>query len=200
MSKLEIRNITNRCVGPIDLTIEPGTCVCIHGPSGAGKTLLLRAIADLDPHGGEALLDGTPSESFSPPEWRKRVGLLPTESRWWERTVGEHYLNGENHWLSQLGLASDVLAWDVNRLSTGERQRLALGRLLENRPQVLLLDEPTASLDSENTERVEELLNNYRLENEAAVLWVTHEAAQASRVSARSFTLVNGQVRKDHLE
>ena len=57
MSKLEIRNTTNRCVGPIDLKIEPGTCVRIHGPSGVGKTLFLRAIADLDPHAGEALLD-----------------------------------------------------------------------------------------------------------------------------------------------
>jgi len=198
MRKLEIRDIISHAVGPINLSVDAGQCVCLSGPSGSGKTLLLRAIADLDPHGGTALLDGKECEHFIPFEWRRRVGLLPAESAWWDDTVGQHYARDGQGWLAQLGFETDVLGWEVSRLSTGERQRLALGRLLTNRPEVLLLDEPTASLDSDNVGRVEELLRDYRTEHDAAILWVTHEDAQVARVAELGFRIVDGRIEDDN--
>ena len=79
--------------------------------------------------------------------------------------------------------------WTVSRLSTGERQRLALLRLLGNQPEALLLDEPTASLDVANVGQVENMINEYRRENDVPVLWVTHDPNQAKRVADRRFEI-----------
>ncbi len=181
-------------VGPVDLVVESARCVCLSGSSGSGKTLLLRAIADLDPHQGTVWLDERPCESFPAPEWRRRVGLLPAESKWWYERVGDHMEVLEPDWLEDLGFPAQALEWEVRRCSTGERQRLALLRLLANRPQVLLLDEPTASLDPASVGRMETLLERYRLEQRAAVLWVSHDPAQIRRVASRHFELQDGSL------
>ncbi|HHL45245.1 MAG TPA: ATP-binding cassette domain-containing protein, partial [Gammaproteobacteria bacterium] len=183
-----------RHVGPVDLVVEPAQCVCLSGASGSGKTLLLRAIADLDPHQGTVWLDGRSCDSFPAPEWRRQVGLLPAESRWWYERVGEHMGRLEPEWLEQLGFSGQVLEWEVRRCSTGERQRLALLRLLANRPRALLLDEPTASLDPAGVGRMEALLEQYRIRHGAAVLWVSHDPEQIRRVATRHFELQDGRL------
>ncbi len=155
---------------------------------------MLRAIADLDPHRGTVWLDERPCESFPAPEWRRRVGLLPAESRWWYERVGEHMGKLETEWLERLGFTIDVLDWEVRRCSSGERQRLALLRLLANRPDALLLDEPTASLDPHNTRRVEVLLQDYRHRHQTPVLWVSHDPRQIRRVAHRHYRLQNGRL------
>ncbi len=180
---------------PLDLAIEAGELVFLSGPSGAGKSLLLRAIADLDPNHGEAWCDERPRSSLPAPEWRRRVALLPAESGWWAETVGEHFPAAQNSGsaalLSRIGFDPDVLGWEVRRLSTGERQRLALARLLARRPQVLLLDEATANLDPDNRARIEALIGDYRAEQAAAVLWVSHDAAQRERMNGRRLMIRN---------
>jgi len=85
----------------------------------------------------------------------------------------------------------------VTRLSNGESQRLALLRLLENRPRVLLLDEPTASLDETNARRVEDLVRNYCRAHEAALVWVSHDRFQLQRLGARKIYLCEGQLRAE---
>ena len=85
--------------------------------------------------------------------------------------------------LQQLGFEPDVLNWEVSRLSTGEKQRLAIVRLLQNTPRALLLDEPTASLDAENIERTETLLVDYCRQQQAPLLWVSHDTQQLERVA-----------------
>ena len=77
----------------------------------------------------------------------------------------------------------------MERLSSGERQRLALARLLANRPRVLLLDEPTANLDPVNIHRVEQLVKDYLAEQQAACLWVTHTREQIARIADRELDL-----------
>jgi ABC-type iron transport system FetAB ATPase subunit len=120
--------------------------------------------------------------------------MLPAESQWWYDTVGMHFQTSDRDRLDALGFEEDVMSWTVSRLSTGERQRLALVRLLANRPRTLLLDEPTASLDTENVSRVEEIITCYRSVERASVLWVTHDRIQAERVASRHFELEEGKL------
>ncbi|MBC8206523.1 MAG: ATP-binding cassette domain-containing protein [Kiritimatiellales bacterium] len=91
--------------------------------------------------------------------------------------------------LEKLGFQRDVLEWRVDRLSTGEKQRLALFRLLLNEPKVLLLDEPTAALDASNVWKVEEVIAEYRKSTGAAVVWVSHNPEQIARAADRHLQL-----------
>lgn len=96
--------------------------------------------------------------------------------------------------LEKLGFQSDILDWRIERLSTGEKQRLALFRLLLNEPQVLLLDEPTAALDVSNVWKAEEAVSEYRKSTGAAVVWVSHNPEQIARVADRHLQFVNGRL------
>lgn len=195
MSALSLRQLRTRHVGPLDVDIAAGECVCIRGASGSGKSLLLRAIADLDPHQGEAWLDARACSSMPGPLWRRQVALVMAEGQWWAETVGAHFADGcDPVWLDRLGLPAAALDWEVARCSTGERQRLALLRTLVRQPAALLLDEPTGNLDEDSTARVEALLGDYRREHDAALLWVSHDPRQAARVAQRRFVLEDGRL------
>ena len=196
MSTLQLKGLQTHHLKPIDLFVGDGECVCLSGPSGSGKSLLLRAIADLDPHGGEVLLDGVPSSAWTAPKWRSAVALLPAESPWWLPRVGDHFCATAPENLPALGFGPAVLDWDVERLSSGERQRLALLRLLCNGPKALLLDEPSANLDPASTRQVEELVDSYRRRTGAAVLWVSHDPAQISRVADRQVRMHEGALER----
>jgi ABC-type iron transport system FetAB ATPase subunit len=192
--RLHVDGLRLHDVGPFSLEAGKGECVGLAGASGSGKSLFLRAIADIEPHAGEIFLDGTPQASIAAPLWRRQVGLLPAESKWWFDTVGQHFSGTDGHGLHRLGFDGGIFDWPVSRLSSGERQRLALLRLLENHPILLLLDEPTANLDEENTARVEALIDDYRRETAAAVLWVGHQRAQLNRVADRIFAMSGGRL------
>ncbi|MBO0710445.1 MAG: ATP-binding cassette domain-containing protein, partial [Acetobacteraceae bacterium] len=71
--RLRLAGLRSHLAGPFDLAVQPGECVAITGPSGSGKSLFLRMIADLDPNDGEAWLDGRARGSFAAPAWRRRV-------------------------------------------------------------------------------------------------------------------------------
>ena len=174
---------------PVSLEIGDGECVTLSGPSGVGKTLLLRAIADLDPNEGEAWLDGRPRSGMSGPAWRRQVVYVPSESAWWDERLRAHFPGRRVPHLEALGLSRELLARPVSRLSSGERQRFALARALSVTPRALLLDEPTSALDPASTRRVEALLGRLRREQGLAVLWVSHDARQARRVGDRRLRL-----------
>jgi ABC-type iron transport system FetAB ATPase subunit len=197
---LQIKELARPMLGPVNLSVDEGECLCITGPSGGGKSLLLRAIADLDPHDGEVLLDGVPAQDIEPEKWRRQVALLPPESSWWLPQAGDHFHNGMPVSLERLALSEGILQQPVSRLSSGERQRLALLRLLTNQPRVLLLDEPTANLDTTNTRRVEDVIDAYRDRYQAAVIWVSHDNAQVQRVANRHVELEAGMVHERSLE
>lgn len=193
---LRAQGIQSDGLGPIDIGIEAGECLCLSGPSGAGKTRLLRMLADLDPHQGEMTLDEVPSMRIAPPQWRQQVALLPADSRWWGERVADHFATTEQVDLASIGLPEAAWRWEVTRLSSGERQRLALLRVLANRPRVLLLDEPTANLDARNVERIEKLIDAYRDRHQAAVLWVSHDPEQIDRVGKRQLQIEEGRLRE----
>lgn len=197
MDGFRIEGLTLHGGGPFDLHVERGECVGISGPSGVGKTLFLRAAADLDPRDGRVTLDDEDAASIPGHEWRRRVGLLPAESRWWADRVGNHFERIDARWLAQLGFGEETMEWAVRRLSSGERQRLALLRLLAVRPRVLLLDEPTANLDADNVGKVERILGEYRTMFAPPVLWVSHDPAQIDRVADRRVRLERDGFRED---
>jgi ABC-type multidrug transport system ATPase subunit len=192
---LELRGLRRLQVGPVDLKIQPGTCVAIQGRSGAGKSVLLRMIADLDVHEGDALLDGQACSAMPAPAWRRRVTYVAPDSGWWRERVGEHFAPeaGLDQLLPALGIAAEAADWPVSRLSTGERQRIALLRALQPGNRVLLLDEPTSGLDRESIAHVEDLLRR-RLAAGTSILMVTHDPQQAARMAGHLLALRDGQL------
>ncbi|SCB56047.1 phosphate-transporting ATPase [Bradyrhizobium shewense] len=174
----------------VSFDLQDGECVALQGPSGVGKTLLLRSIADLDPNEGTVKLDGTLREAMPAPAWRTRVTYLAAEPGWWSDTVQEHFTAWDDALplVARLGLPDGCGPWSIQRLSTGERLRLGLVRALMLRSRVLLLDEPTSALDPAAAAAVEGVIAE-RVSDGTSVLWTTHDGAQARRVGARIFVM-----------
>jgi ABC-type iron transport system FetAB ATPase subunit len=192
---LTVEGLESTPVTAATFEIAAGECLCISGRSGSGKTRLLRALADLDPHTGEIRLSGRRQREIAPNEWRRRVALLPAEAAWWASTVGEHNGAIDARALTCLGLPLDAASWPVERLSAGEKQRLALLRLTAGRkPDVLLLDEPTANLDPDSADRAERYLLALAQERGVAIVWVSHDAAQIGRVGTRAMRIESGRL------
>jgi ABC-type multidrug transport system ATPase subunit len=194
---LEIRSLRRLHVGPIDLRIDAGSCVSIAGRSGSGKSVLLRMIADLDPHDGDALLDGEACSKMPAPAWRRMVTYVAAESGWWDEHVADHFAAGIDlaQWLPAVGIDPQAGSWPVGRLSTGERQRLALLRALCPDNKVLLLDEPTSGLDAESADLVEKVLRR-RLSDGGMIVLVTHDPEQALRMASAHYELEDGRIRE----
>jgi ABC-type multidrug transport system ATPase subunit len=127
-------------------------------------------------------------------QWRKQVGMLPAESVWWSDKVLDHFPGKADKLLAQLGFQPDVIHWQVKRLSTGERQRLALARLLSGEPKALLLDEPTASLDPDNVIKMENIVRDYLKSRNIPVLWISHDPQQVKRMADRHLVLEHSRL------
>ena len=192
MKKLSIKKLSFLHCGPVDLQINASEIIGLSGASGSGKSLLLRALADLDEHTGVVLLDDINQQSIEAHLWRRKVALLSAETSWWFDTVEAHFSALSEQQLQALGFPADCLHWSVSRLSSGEKQRLGLLRLLENRPEVLLLDEPTANLDKQSTGLFEQFVQQYLEENSACAIWVSHDTQQLNKVCQRKYLLESG--------
>lgn len=192
---LLVRDLTSPLLSISRLEVAAGECVAIRGASGAGKSLLLRSIADLDPNEGEVSLDDRSRRAISACRWRREVMLVPAEAGWWADTVRDHFLAKQpaSELIASLGLPSEALEWNVARLSTGERHRLAIARALSFSPRAMLLDEPTAALDAMAAERLEVVLRK-RLAEGMHLLLVTHDKDQAARMAARTVIMANGRI------
>lgn len=175
--------------GPYSFEIGEHDILGMTGESGIGKTQMLRALVEVILHDGEICLEDAPSTSFSAPQWRRKVALVPADSAWWYDTVALHFkgfdqILSQNMWLSRLGFPGDVMEWRVSRLSTGERQRLALIRALIHEPSVVLLDEPCSALDERSTKMVEEILVEYKKRKKTGIIWVSHDLDQLRRITS----------------
>lgn len=195
--RLKIDSLQAHGLEPVSFEVEGGECLAIGGASGTGKTVLLRAIADLDPAPGRIFYDDRERLSYSGPEWRKKVRYVAAEPGWWAETPRPHFsrLEGVDELLTSLGLNPSQLDQDLHRLSTGERQRMALARSIVDDPPVLLLDEPTGALDDKSTKKAEQLFRRL-LKAGHAMLLVSHDTAQIGRLARRKLVIGDGRVRE----
>ena len=194
VATLRIERLATELIGPVSFDIAAGERLALMGASGAGKSLLLRAIVDLDPSTGNITLGAQTRADMPASEWRKRVALVPAESGWWADRVRDHFPPNldATKLLAKLGLG-DAIEWDITRLSSGERQRLAIARALCRKPLALLLDEPTASLDDHATGLVEDLIRQCCGDG-MALLLVTHDRPQAERMAKRLLRMSDGRI------
>jgi len=196
-ARLQIQDLRSALAGPFSFELAAGACLAVLGPSGSGKSLLLRMICDLDPNSGDAYVDGASRAQMSAPEWRAKVVYQPAEAAWWEPTAAAHFSPPQmarvRELLPQLKLSPSLLDTEISRLSTGERQRMALIRSLARAPRVLLLDEPTAALDEESIAATETLLQA-ELERGLSIILVTHSEQQATRLCQRTLRMRERQL------
>ena len=193
----------------VSLSLYPGELTVMMGPNGAGKSTLLRALVGLAPlQAGSIQVDGRNIAGRSVADICQQVGYLPQDPNalLFSDTVQDELLvTLRNHHLEhselalkpiqlldQLGL-SDKAASYPRDLSTGERQRVALGAILVTRPGALLLDEPTRGLDYATKQVLLHLLRSWRKEG-MAILLVTHDVELAAQAADRVILMENGQV------
>ncbi|KAI8324451.1 P-loop containing nucleoside triphosphate hydrolase protein [Martensiomyces pterosporus] len=186
----------------VSFNLHEGEVLAVRGPSGVGKTTILRCIAQLTPHdGGVCTIHTSDGQYKSPaelgvPRWRADVMYVPqrpaqlpgtpldfidTVNSFAVQTGREHYDPVEiaEDW----GIAPEMWEKKWPELSGGEQQRIALAVALSCDPKVLLLDEPTSALDPQSTVLVEEALAN------RACIWITHDDAQEKRIATRTLTI-----------
>jgi putative ABC transport system ATP-binding protein len=203
---------THWLVEGVSLELRPGERLAVTGPSGSGKTLLLRALALLDPiDQGRILWKGAAVHREQVPRFRRQVMYVHQRPALPEETVAavlrgpfalgvhrsrrfdEDRIRG---WLTEVARDESFLTKLTRELSGGEMQIVALLRALQLNPTILLLDEPTAALDSSTAHSVETLLQQWSTESGdgRALIWVTHDAAQAQRVAEKTLHLEGGRV------
>ncbi|GIU84411.1 MAG: choline transporter [Acidimicrobiales bacterium] len=169
-----------------------GICV-VAGPSGAGKTTLLRLCNRLEvPDSGTIAFKGAPLDSWDPLVLRRRVAMVFQRPVLFEGTVADNLRVAEPELstdamcdlLAACGITAtrDFLDRVARSLSGGEGQRVCLARALTTRPEVLLADEPTASVDSESVERIERSIRLLASRG-LTVVWVTHDPRQQERLA-----------------
>ena len=190
----------------LDLTLRPGERLGLVAPSGRGKTLLLRALALLDPlQRGVLRLRGRQPESWGLPAWRARVSYVSQRPVAHSGTVEDNLRSvwgfasqrgrGGWHparvcrWLERLGRPPAFLGYPAERLSGGELQLLSLLRALQLDPDVLLLDEPCASLDASTTLAVETLLREWLAADGRACVLTSHDPEQIGRFTTARLEL-----------
>ena len=202
----------------LSFSIERKSVTAIIGPSGCGKSTFLRSINrlnDLIPgvcHSGDILVEGT--SVFSPSTdlvaLRQRVGMVFQRPNPFPKSVFDNVAYGPalNRLVARRDLpdlverclrkaalwdeVKDRLKTSATGISGGQQQRLCIARALATAPHVLLLDEPTASLDPLSTQKVEELV--YELRTSMTVIIVTHNMQQAARVSDRTVFMLSGEM------
>ncbi|MDZ7960278.1 MAG: ATP-binding cassette domain-containing protein [Aulosira sp. DedQUE10] len=180
--------------------------VAVLGASGSGKSLLLRALAGLDTvQAGQIKFQGRSINSWYLPNWRSQIIYLHQRPALWEGTVEDNLklvynLQTNRHlvynrqrildYLCLLRRHEDFLLRPVSAISGGEGQIVAFLRALQLSPKVLLLDEPTASLDGSTAHCLEALVAAWQAEDsQRAYIWTSHDPVQLERITNRQITL-----------
>lgn len=193
--KIEILN-------DVSASIKSGEIYTVLGPSGSGKSTLLRLINRLDdPSSGRILLDGTDTREMSVFDLRRRAGMVFQSAAVFDGTVDMNVQYGAHLagkiidtalLLDKVGLHPDFMQRSASSLSGGEQQRISIARALATNPEVLLMDEPTSSLDPAARMQIETLAMELNKSDGLTIIFVTHDMNQARRVGSRTMLLVGG--------
>ena len=206
---VEVKNVKKsfkevKAVKGVDISIKPGEFLALLGPNGAGKTTLVEMIEGIQrPDEGEILINGKRWRS-NEKDLHKIIGLSLQETHFIDRlTVMEtarlfasfYKLDGNrvNEVIDMVGLNEKKKAY-VNNLSGGQRQRLALGIALLNKPQILLLDEPTTGLDPHARREIWNILKQLKNEQNTSLILTTHYMEEAEYLCDRIIIMDEGQV------
>lgn len=199
---------TRRVLEVEHLSIHPGEILALVGPSGAGKSTLLRLLNFLEPpsqgtlHFHDAIFS---AEREMPLNLRRRVTMVFQRPMLLSRSIASNVrygleLRGDRDStdrvmaaLEEVGLAH-LAHQKAHTLSGGEAQRAALARAIVMRPEVLLLDEPTANLDPYNVSLIEKIVLNLNKQQGTTLVLVTHNVFQARRLARRAAFLLDGKV------
>lgn len=205
---LELKNLSRTAddkviIQNISFTFQHERIYTIIGPSGAGKSSLLRLLNRLDePTTGEILFHEKSQNEYTPSELRRKIGYLFQTPYLFQKTVKDNliYANGTLSdetallLLDKVHLARTMLDRPVDKLSIGEKQRVALARLLVTEPEIVLLDEPTSALDPSITEVIEQLIKEIVNREKLTAIIVTHHPDQALRIGQHALLLVDGKL------
>ncbi|MEW6235660.1 MAG: ATP-binding cassette domain-containing protein [Candidatus Omnitrophota bacterium] len=193
----------------ISFCMNQGEIVALLGPSGSGKSTLLRAIVGLDEiFEGRLFFHEKNLLEWDIRELRRKAGLVLQLPYLFAGSVRDNLLYGPRlhhprridesdlaaELLDQVGLPIDLIERRASDLSVGQQMRVSLGRTLANRPELLLLDEPTASLDPASSRHIVELIQRLNRERGIGVLAVTHERETARSLGGRWMLLQEGQL------
>ncbi len=219
MSKLSIRNLSlNRggatVLRDVSLEAPAGELLVVIGPSGSGKSSLLRCVNRLtDIDAGSIRLDGQSIYDLPVTELRRQVGMMFQKTAPFEGSVADNIAFGARlqgkalsrdqvlKLMAQVSLDAQLADKAAADLSGGQEQRLAIARALALNPTLLLLDEPTSSLDPIATSRVEDSLTQLRRQTNLTMIWVSHSIEQARRIGSRVLLLDEGRViREDSVD
>ena len=201
-----VRSINGKAIiNDVTFDVNGGELLAIVGPSGAGKSSLLRLLNRLDePTSGTVLLEGKDYREIPTRELRRRVGMVMQRPFVFPGTVAQNLQFGPQQQertlsdddiedlLRGVGLTG-YAGENVAHLSGGEAQRLCFARALANRPSILLLDEPTSSLDEAAKFEVEAVIRKVSEQGVTSVL-VTHDLSQARRLANRVAQLEAGRL------
>lgn len=214
MPILELKHVTfevpeQKIIDDLSLQVKEHDFISVVGPSGSGKSTLLKLMADLlPPSSGELFFKGQNYLDYAPTELRQQVMLCFQNPYLFGDKVKENlafpYKVRKQHpdsdrigeLLEEFDISEAFLDKDVATLSGGEKQRIALIRSLIFDPAVLLLDEITSSLDVENTQIVERVIQK-RHDQGAAVLWITHDPEQSKRYANRLIKIEDGKLARE---
>ena len=193
-------------VDDVSFEVVTGEVLALAGPSGAGKSSLLRLLNRLDePTTGTVYFEGVDYRQIPPRELRRKLGMVSQRPFLFPGTVDENLRFGPRQrgellpsasveeLLARVGLQG-YAARPVANLSGGEAQRVSFARTLANSPLVLLLDEPTSSLDDASKREVEFLIHKIVREQKLTCVVVTHDTAQAERLAQRAVLLAAGKI------
>lgn len=184
-----------------------GKITTLVGPSGAGKTTLLKLCNGLiSPDAGELYIKGEKVDRYNPVELRRKVGIALQSAPMVSGTVYDNLglpLELQNkklpkaeaqELLNDVGLDRVLLDRSVKDLSGGQRQKVSIARTLVNRPEVLLLDEITSSLDRTSLREIEELIVKINKKYGTTIIWITHNLQQAMGIGDYTWVMMDGEV------
>ena len=198
----------SRILDNVSFSTEPGEIVGIAGPSGSGKTSLLRLMNLLrSPTTGAIFYKERDVTDYDPAQLRREVGYVLQKPYLFDGTVGDNLEYPYHVWnqkpdmieirayLERVNLPVSILVKRKTEMSGGEQQRVALVRSLLAKPQILLLDEVTASLDVENTLVLEKLILEEWASRSLTVFFISHHPEQLQRMAKSILYLDQGQLR-----